>query len=307
MGLYFFLRSRTAGSAPATIAALLGSFVELLDPAMASPDAEVVLWGAGRPVKLREFDARFSRSVREGLDYAVAYRALSQNERTLLDRLSGLDERLTSPRLRRKRPTAANRIQRMVRDFASRITRRSIGARQAIVPDAETLDKFQKVVADADGRGHDLREIANQVEDLLNQKDNFEVSLTTTFGQPLPPPRSRATLIVSRRNISLRGAEHQGRPRPSLCFLDVKVGDLFQPIALTYDLFKAIKDLDRGLSPASLPRSVLALLDTTRARMAGSIVRDRNVAGAAENRFRRCDDNRTSQRAFHHCKPRGRR
>jgi len=70
---------------------------------------------------------------------------------------------------------------------------------------------------------------------------------------------------------------HQGRPRPSICFLDVEVGPTPQPIALTYDLFKAVSDLDRGLSPASLPRSVLALLDTTRARMAGSIVRDRDV------------------------------
>ncbi len=237
----------------------------------------MVLWGGGGPIKFHEFDARFSRSVREGLDYAIGLRALSENERALLDRLAALDERLSSPKLRRKRPTAANRIQRLIRDFSSRITRRSIGARQAVVPDWEALDIFQKVVADADGRGHDLREIANQVEDLLNQKDNFEVSLTTTFGQPLPPPRGRATLIVSRRRISVSGVDHEGRPRPSLCFLDVEVGDIFQPIALTYDLFKAIKDLDKGLSPASLPRSVLALLDTTRARMAGSIVRDRNV------------------------------
>ena len=42
-------------------------------------------------------------------------------------------------------------------------------------------------------------------------------------------------------------------------------------------MFKAVSDLDRGLSQASLPHSVLALLDTTRARMAGSIVRDKHV------------------------------
>jgi len=63
-----------------------------------------------------------------------------------------------------------------------------------------------------------------------------------------------------------------------VCFLDVEVGRDPQPIALTYDLFKAVSDLDRGLSQASLPRSVLALLDMTRARMAGSIVRDRDVS-----------------------------
>ncbi|AZO51983.1 hypothetical protein EJ073_20450 [Mesorhizobium sp. M4B.F.Ca.ET.058.02.1.1] len=275
MGLHYFLQSRTAGYVPAPIATLLDSFVELLDPAMSSPDMEVALWGG--TVRLGEFDARFSRSVREGLDYAVGRRALSSNERMLLERLSVLDELLAVPRLRLRRPGAASRIQRVVRDFACRIARRSIGARNAAVPDAKTLEAFQNVVADADGRGHDLREVANQVEDLLNDEHNFKVSLTTTFGQPLPPPRRRATLVVPRRRVVPRDAARDGRPRPSICFLDVEVGPTLQPVALTYDLFKAVSDLDHGLSPASLPRSVLALLDTTRARIAGSIVRDRDV------------------------------
>ncbi|PAY09506.1 hypothetical protein CK489_08260 [Bradyrhizobium sp. UFLA03-84] len=275
MGLHYFLQSRIAGYVPATIAASLDAFVELLDPAMSSPDAEVILWRGA--VRLGEFDARFSRSVREGLDFAVGCRALSHNERMLLERLAALDELLAVPRLRLKRPAAANRIQRAVREFACRITRRSVGARNAAVPDAATLDAFKRVVADADGEGHDLREIANQVEDLLNDDHNFNVSLTTTFGQPLPPSRRRATLVVSRRRVFPRDVAHNGRPRQSICFLDVEVGSTPQPIALTYDLFKAVTDLDHGLSPASLPRSVLALLDTTRARMAGSMVRDRDV------------------------------
>jgi hypothetical protein len=275
MGLHYFLQSRVSGYIPATIAPLLDDLIELLDPAMASPDLEVPLWGG--PVALGEFDIRFSRSVREGLDLAVKTRALSANERLLIERLAHLDDLLATPRLRQKRPTSATRIQRLCRDFASRIVRRSIGARQAAVPDATTLRAFQRVVADADGRGHDLREIAIQVEDLLNNGDNFDVSLTTTFGQPMPPARSRATLVVPRRRVYPREVGNQGRPRPSVCFLDVEVGAAPQPIAVTYDLFKAVSDLEQGLSPASLPLSVLALLDTTRARMAGSIVRDRHV------------------------------
>ncbi len=186
MGLYFFLQSRASGYVPATIAPLLESFVDLLDPAMSSPDDEVVLRGVS--ITLGELDVRFSRSVREGLEFASDYRVLSQNERTLLGRLSELDELLSNPTVRRKRPTAASRIQRIVRDFSCRITRRSVGVRHGIVPDGTTLEAFRRVVADADGRGHDLREIANQVEDLLNDDRNFNVSLTTTFGQPLPPP-----------------------------------------------------------------------------------------------------------------------
>lgn len=273
MGLHYFLASRSANLIPAMIAPLLESFVDLLDPAMASPDAEVTLWGGA--ARLGELDIRFSRSVREGLDFLVSRRALLPNERLLLERLASLDEQLSDPKIRVKKPTAATRIQRFVRDFACRLSRRSIGAGQAAVPSAATLEAFQRVVADADGHGHDLREIANQVEDLLNNEHNFDVSLTTTFGQPQPPVRRKATLVVSRRRVAPRFSTHAGRPRPSICFLQVEVGEAEQPVALTYELFKAVTELEAGLSAASLPRTVLALLDTTRARMSGWIVRDR--------------------------------
>ena len=277
MGLQFFLQSRNGRHVPPTIGALIDGFVDSLDPAMSSPESGVTLWGAGGEIPLREFDARFSRSVREGLDFAVSFRALSPLERTLLSRLADLDELLASPKLRKARPTAATRIQRMVRDFSNRILRRSMGARQAVVPDLEILDSYERVVADAEGTGHDLREVASHVEDLLNDGDHFHVSLTTTFGQPLPPPRGRALLIVPRRRVMIRDKSEIGRPRSSICFLEIQVGDTYQPIALTYDLFRAVDDLGKGVSQSSLPRGVLTLLDTTRARMAGSIVRDRSA------------------------------
>jgi hypothetical protein len=277
MGLQFFLQSRNGRHVPPTIGALVDGFVDSLDPAMSSPESGVTLWGAGGEIRLREFDARFSRSTREGLDYAISFRALSPLERILLGRLADLDELLASPKLRRARPTAATRIQRMIRDFSNRIFRRSIGARQAVVPDREILESYERVVADAESTGHDLREVANHVEDLLNDGDHFHVSLTTTFGQPLPPPRGRALLVVPRRRVMIRDKSEIGRPRSSLCFLEIQVGDAYQPIALTYDLFRAVDDLGKGVSQSSLPRGVLTLLDTTRARMAGSIVRDRSA------------------------------
>lgn len=41
----------------------------------------------------------------------------------------------------------------------------------------------------------------------------------------------------------------------------------------------------RGLSPASLPRTVVALLDTTKARLSGSIVRDEELLDDAKLRI----------------------
>ena len=54
---------------------------------------------------------------------------------------------------------------------------------------------------------------------------------------------------------------------------------------MTYDLFKAVKELDRGMSPASLPKTVVALLDTTRARLSGPIVRDQQILANARIRI----------------------
>lgn len=271
MGLCYFLQPRNASRVPTTIAPLLDSFVEMLDPAMAPPDTKVTLWGG--EVTLGDLDIRFSRSVREGLDFAKKFRELSTPERLLLDRLATLDEHLGDQRFRRKRPTAASRIQCIIRDFACRLARRSIGARHASVPEAETLGAFQRVVADAEGQGHELKEIAIHLERLLNNGRNFEVSLTATFGQPLPPPRRRATLVVPELRVYERPCITSGRPRPTLCFLQVDR----QPIAITYDLFKAVRDLEKGLSPAALPGSVVAMLDTIRARIAGAIVREEGV------------------------------
>ena len=130
-----------------------------------------------------------------------------------------------------------------------------------------------------------LFEVVKQVKELLNTGKEFEVSLTTTFGQPLPPRQRQATLIVPLRQVKMLAQNIEGRPRPPICYLGVGHGQSAQPIPLTYDLFKAVKELERGLSPASLPRTVVALLDTTKARLSGPIVRDEELIDDAKIRI----------------------
>jgi hypothetical protein len=282
MGLQWFLSSRRAPYLPAMISGLLEGFDLLLDPAIASPESEAQAT-RGTTYVLRDLDTRFSRSVGEGIDHVRKSRVLSGLETDLLGRLAELDQLLSKQQVRRKKPAVATRVQRMVRDFACRLVRRSIGVRTATVLDAEVLGEFQHVVED--GRGDGVFEVAREVERLLNNNQDFEVSLTTTFGQPLPPPTRRATLVVQRRHVQPASASSEGRPKSPLQFLEVGDGASAQKIALTYDLFKAVKEVDRGMSVASLPRSVLALLDTTGARLGGPIVRDAIVLPRAEIRL----------------------
>lgn len=274
VGLQLFLQERRGAYLPATIGSLLDGLVDLLDPALANPDSQVAI-STQRTVVLRELDIRFSRSITEGIEFIRRSQALSTPELDLLRRLATVDTHLSLPQVRRKRPTAASRVQHVIRDFACRLVRRSICTRSAVVADAEILEAFQSVVEDE--QSNRLYEVADQVERLLNNGPDFEVSLTTTFGQPLPPPQRQATLVVPSRHVGMRPNANVGRPRSPICFLEVGSGQSAQPIALTYDLFKAVKELERGLSPASLPRTVVALLDTTRARLAGPIVRDAEI------------------------------
>ncbi|MBZ0093999.1 MAG: hypothetical protein K8H75_01275 [Sulfuricella sp.] len=284
MGLYHFLQARKAPYLPATIAPLLEGIVDILDPALASPDAEVPISMRNKLV-LRELDTRFSRSTDEGIEFIRKYQALSSTELDLLKRIARVDSELSASATRRKRPAAASRIQRTLRDFACRLVRRNLGTKSAVVLDEEILGAFQGVLEDESGRGDLLYNVAREVEDLLNKGEHFEISLTTTFGQPLPPLQRQATLVIPRVRVREREVAREGRPHSPICFLSIGSGPSEQPIALTYDLFKAVRELERGMSVASLPRPVVALLDTTRARLSGPIVRDQDILERARIRI----------------------
>ncbi len=283
MGLQWFLNSRRSPYLPAMIEGSLDNFSSSLDPALARPDVEIEI-GKSTRYHLRDIDTRFSRSVAEGLDFVKRSRMLSVLEVDLLGRLSVLEVYLSRQDVRKKKPAVATRVQRLVRDFACRLVRRSIGVRTATVWDAPLLEEFKSVVEAKNDNG--VYDIAREIELLLNENSHeFEVSLTTTFGQPLPPENVQALLVVPRRHVQPAGAPQKNRPVAPLRFLEVGEGPSSQNVALTYELFKAVKDIDKGMSEASLPRSVLALLDTTAARLAGPIVRDDGVLRRAEIRF----------------------
>ncbi|MEA1071751.1 hypothetical protein [Sphingomonas sp. LY160] len=282
MGLQWFIASRRTAYLPAMISGALDEMAELLDPAITDPDTEVQA-SKSNSFALRELDVRFSRSVSEGLEFIRKAQVLSRIEIDLVERLAKLDALLSVAAIRRKRPAAATHLQRFIRDFSCRLVRRTIGTRTGAVFDAPILAEFQRVIEDS--VGEDLFDVAQQVEQLLNRNQDFEVSLTTTFGQPLPPVIKRATLIVPSRSVQPVEAHNVGRPASPICFLSVGDGRVGQPIALTYDLFKAVKELEDGMSAASLPRTVLALLDTARARLSGPIVRDKILLERARIRI----------------------
>lgn len=280
MGLYHFLNRQRGATVTSTLERQLESLCDLMDPAITDPD-ELVQVSSRTEIKLREIDARFSQSVGEGLSFIAPYRALAPAEIELLKRLAKADQALSDPAVRNRRPTAADRVQIQVREFACRLVRRSIGVQAGVSRDAKVLERFALVIS---GDDELLVRVVKQVDKLLNDRDHFTTSLNTTFGEPLPPAVRRATLTTQKQVVRPQKAASTGRPLSGLRFLRVGIPGSHQSVALTFELFKSVTDLGNNLLPAVLPRTVVALLDAIRARLSGRIVRDEDSLEGAEIR-----------------------
>jgi hypothetical protein len=277
-GLALFLGMHTSLSIPTTLDTQLHDFCELLDPALADPDVTVSVSGQTE-IKFREIDVRFSQSIHEGYKFMQKYRCLTRLELELLRKLAEADKVLAQSELANRKPRVANRVRSVARDFCCRLVRRSLGVRSAVVRDAAILTDFQSVI---DGDDLLLADAVKEIRGLLNEDRRFVVNLNTTFGEPLPPMQRRAVLKTEEQRVRINKPHTTGRPKSPLIFLDVGTPPSNQAIPLTYELFKSVKELRKGMMPASLPRPVVALLDTTRARLAGSIVRDEDRLDGAE-------------------------
>lgn len=288
-GLRQFLALDKRKDSTSTLRTQLAGMGGYLDPAFANPELEVAV-SANTKITFGDLDRRFSLSIRAGRQYLQKYQCLSALEINLLKSLEEADQVLSDESIRRKKPAVAERVQALLRLIACRMARRSIGVRSGISKDADVLEEFSLVLNDNNLSA--LQGATKQVEGLLNNKDRrFVVSLNTTFGEPLPPPERRVMLTTDIKRVQPVPHQTDGRrPRPPVRFLSVGKLSEGQPVALTYELFKATKSLRKGMVPASLPRPVVALLDTTRARLAGSVVRDEDALEGGEIRLGIRDD-----------------
>jgi hypothetical protein len=277
-GLGIFLSGTQSISVPRTLRTELGALSLALDPSCANADLDIDVSGQ-TTLKLREIDARFSHSVRDGLDMMRRYQSLSVNEIALLKMLAEADEQLDAPEVRNRKSTTAAALQVLVRDFSCRLVRRSLGVRNGVVKDYPYVEGFTRLVENDETLAYGA---AKGVEEMLNTKDRFTVTLNNTFGEPSPPVNKRVVLETPKQKVRPAKPDTHGRPRSDLRFLTVGSHTSTQHVALTYELFRSVQEMQAGMLAASLPRPVVAALDATRARLAGRIVRSREALDGAE-------------------------
>lgn len=276
MGLHYFLSTPEAVSRPSTLKLQLDALSSILDPALVNPSHVIKFSNAELQVK--QIDTRFSQSVSEGLKSVE--KKLNILEKELLNMLAKTDEALSSSKVRLRRPAAAIRAQNIVRDFCCRLVKRSLGARYGFAREHNVLLDFENLIA---GNEELLNNAIRQVAHLINANDKFVVSLNSTFGEPHPPRHRRAILEAPRQKVRGVRENNEGRPPGNIRFLSI--GEKKHPLALTYELFRSVRELEEGMLAASLPRSVEALLDLSKAKISGSIVRDEERLDEAEIRI----------------------
>lgn len=228
----------------------------------------------GNKTSVNDIEYDFSHSIELGIDRVKTFN-ITQLESLFLDRIREIEESIDASKDVAK--TYAHifyALQESVRTFACRFAKRNLGTKFNIPLNSElvneykaTLQNFEKFVLLKDTFRKMLHSARGQ------NRNAFEISLSTTFGQPEPRPENDVFLRGPSLSVNVDRPDPKPKSRPSIYmqFFVVKG----QPIALTFDLFSAIKEVDKGLESSTLPREVFALLDSTRAKALGQIINDK--------------------------------
>ncbi|MBR0804330.1 hypothetical protein JQ636_12340 [Bradyrhizobium japonicum] len=257
--LRFFSRYR-APTSTAVAKSLAEELGPLLDPVEAPSGA---ILGTGLTVEQVEEAASYS--IAQVRDVTKAH--LEPLEIVLLDRLVEAEQALTQESLRKTDLQKFEVLRAMLKIFAARFVKRSLGARIGAVKDRDLLKAYAGVIA----APAQLFSAAKLFEKILNDAQGFHASLLTTFGQPSPSRERDVRLHISKIDVSHVPAANSDK-YPTNPIPRFKVG--VDTISVTYPLYRALREVESGIDAASLDSEVLSLLDGIRARLAGSVVRD---------------------------------
>lgn len=247
------------------------SLTPSLDPALADPDIRLT-----QGARVRDIDTAFSRSVDEGVKRLGPLQDLSKTDRLALRLLRDADSALEPEHVSHRRLGKARSTQRVLRQLACRLAKRSVLARRGVTRDHHLFTKYLTASIDS----LELNRVRRTFAELLNQGTHFRAPLVQSLGQPRRDPRRDAILVapkVSTRCLSVQQLDRDGRAPTATPFLLVKEVAGEHAIALTFQLFKALSLLQRGAYRGCLPPDVTALIQGVESRVAGRLVRDRET------------------------------
>lgn len=236
---------------------LRDSVVPLMDPAGWSPEEETD--------PLAKLEDAYSQSVALG---NVAWASEAQPapaEARLIELLAKAEEECDA--LVDTLPAKAVMAARFMRQVAARLAKRSVGVRLGRHATQRLLEEYELTIRDQD-RLDSLRSV---LKGLLTGS-RFRFNALASFGQPLDVEDALVTLEANPMPISPITPAPDRRPdRPAHDLPAIPVAR--RPIAMTFDLFLAIRLEEEGCGSGSLPASVRAALDKIKQLYAGTVCR----------------------------------
>ena len=260
------LAANISGDVPIRIRTMLGP---KLDPGLAS-GSDVLFVRGSEETTVNNVEDRFSLSINDGLDLVGSQ--LETLERDVLELLRLGDESLMEEKFPRNRTKQARLLQSTLRQYSSRLVKRSLGTRNGVCQNTGEFKHYLMATKDSDV----LNGVRRGLKNLLHDSNNkFRAGLATTFGQPVAHRSKDVALLLgsSIRVTSVDVSEREGRPKDYLPYL--LVDEHYVPV--TFDLFQALNDVNDGLHDASLPREIYSLLDRVKSLVAGRVVRDKKL------------------------------
>ena len=259
--------SRVKGDVPVRVR---DSLAIALDPALLSGEEHIANYN-GVGITIDDLEERFSLSVGDGLD--LISNKLETLERDVLEKLRLADESLIEDEVPKNRTKQARLLQSVIRQFSSRIAKRNLGTKNGL---CRNIEEFKVYVEATQQNTKVLADVRKGLKNLLNSSDGkFKAGLATTFGQPIAH-RSRDVSLVLQSSIAVkiisRDIDYR-IPNDSLPYLSVEE----HTVALTFDLFKALTEINNGLNSGSLQSEIYSLLDRVRSLVSGRVVRDPDV------------------------------
>ena len=234
---------------------LSGTFSQKLDPALATPP--------GNESVLKEVEDEFAQSTKQGLE---TFRpGLTPLIVELLDLMASAEEDWIEIV---RESSKARAVLQSLRVLCATVVKRFVGVRQGEYLNAESLVEYESILKD----GNKLQELVQPLKAILAPGGAFRGSLIQVYGQP-SPDSTRDILVTHPLGIvrpRVASETTDKRPGHDIPWIEVRG----HQIALTFELFAALRAHSSGARMASFAPHTRAAVDKVKYAIAGTSARD---------------------------------
>jgi hypothetical protein len=272
----YFTNRALKGNYKPDIAKILDNlFFENIDPSQLSNE-KLILPQLG--ISLRDLESTFSFSVEAG--YELIKNHLNPLEDLLFKSLIEIEKELDN-KARFEPSISSMRIDEILvilKSISIRYFKRLFFSRVGISKDELYLTEFRKLNLIDDKDLLKLKKVRDLFDNLIQESNGLSLVVNSSISQPQMLRENQIRIDIRRLPIKFSYIKDDINdvPRNQIRIFTIEFKDKYY-IPLTYQLYKALFQLNDGLRPSSLPSEVLSMLDSIKSKLSGIIVRDIDI------------------------------